>query len=207
MCGYQTASLEGICGIKIDLNGTPILGNIYEGFPWPHRKDHQLSYRNNQLIDLYNDSIEIVFDTLFMNSCLNPLPMNLVSYNSLQPTQNIISSLKSSNSNFDNPITLNPSTTNLINYCTTLNMEEQISNPIDLYIFPNPTSDYFSLVLSETIGNKIENVEIKDAIGKKVLETGIKGNQNIDVSTLKKGIYILSVVTTRSKIVKRIIIN
>ena len=75
------------------------------------------------------------------------------------------------------------------NYCNmpyTVGIENEVKKAIR--IFPNPTSDYFTIEInSEDIG---KNIQIFDALGKIVLEKKIEVlNEKINVSQFSPGIY------------------
>ncbi|MCL2682304.1 MAG: M20/M25/M40 family metallo-hydrolase [Bacteroidales bacterium] len=82
------------------------------------------------------------------------------------------------------------------------NNETSITNPIntELLIYPNPTTGKLNL---KTGGRRIKNIEIFDVFGKKVLEQ--KRQDEIDMSTLRKGIYIVQIATENEVVVKKIV--
>lgn len=76
-------------------------------------------------------------------------------------------------------------------------------------IYPNPSTGKFNIVLSTT--DKV-NVQLFDMRGRSVYNkqynsTGISFNQQIDLSSLSSGVYILNVESNGKKEVKRIIIE
>ncbi len=74
----------------------------------------------------------------------------------------------------------------------------------NVLIYPNPTSDSFKVSFDKDY-NTIE-VEIYDILGKKVLT--VKNNiENIDISTLQNGIYIIKLKTDNGNLSKKLIVN
>lgn len=64
----------------------------------------------------------------------------------------------------------------------------------EVRVSPNPTAENVSIeVKNPKATNTSYNIEVLSSIGKKELSKTVKGNQTIDVSSLKKGIYYLRV--------------
>ncbi len=78
---------------------------------------------------------------------------------------------------------------------------ESESNPYELKVAPNPTSD--KLILS--INTSIEACEVFDSMGQLVLKTTDINQNEIDVSKLKPGIYLISVSSQGQKFNTRFI--
>lgn len=79
-----------------------------------------------------------------------------------------------------------------------LSISENIKNsPIDIY--PNPTSDFVNIKINENI----ESVEIFDSSGK-LISKDSSGREQISVSFLQNGLYILKVKTKNSTYTKKI---
>ena len=77
-------------------------------------------------------------------------------------------------------------------------LEEQ-----DVVIFPNPTSDYLTLLLPNDEGTSMP-VQIFDALGRLVQTTVITESINqLDLSRLEKGMYIVAAGNIRKKILKQ----
>jgi hypothetical protein len=80
-------------------------------------------------------------------------------------------------------------------------------NPFESQIrfYPNPAVDVLNISLGE---NKAKSCIISDIWGRSVLEfEPINGNNQIDVSGLKRGYYIITIETTEKKFFKRITIE
>jgi len=72
---------------------------------------------------------------------------------------------------------------------TFLNVKDAPS--ASLKIFPNPAADFLSIKSAE----KIKSTEIFDATGRSVAKFG--NTQNLDVSTLEKGVYVIKISTEK----------
>ena len=72
----------------------------------------------------------------------------------------------------------------------------------EIKIYPNPTSDFINITLSE--GSQIKQAEIYDINGKMVFESTNHLNQ-INMSALESGIYLLQIETETGQISKQII--
>jgi len=72
----------------------------------------------------------------------------------------------------------------------------------EIKIYPNPTSDFINITLSE--GSQIKQAAIYDINGKMVFESTNHLNQ-INISALESGIYLLQIETETGQISKRII--
>ena len=70
---------------------------------------------------------------------------------------------------------------------------EETAAEAGLSVYPNPTSN--TLYLSNTGKNFVKQIQILDATGKEVKDLAIQGNTTveIDVNTLRNGIYILRI--------------
>jgi hypothetical protein len=96
--------------------------------------------------------------------------------------------------NYEYFISLNAIDTTLSN-----NDFELTSN--ELVVYPNPASDIVNIKTSAN--NQVVSVEVYDILGK--LQGAFLGLNQIDVSSLSEGIYILQVETNFGKISKRIV--
>lgn len=72
-------------------------------------------------------------------------------------------------------------------------------------IYPNPSNGNFNIAFKESIGNY--TVEIYSTVGQKVYELKDSDKQNIEVSNLQAGIYLVKVTKDFKTIVKKIVIN
>lgn len=78
----------------------------------------------------------------------------------------------------------------------------EVINTIDVNIYPNPTSNY---IVVNTTSNT--NVVLIDALGRNVLTTSVNGQENIDVTNLNDGMYILNISQENNSITKKLIIR
>ncbi|MDR0438577.1 MAG: M28 family peptidase [Bacteroidales bacterium] len=72
-------------------------------------------------------------------------------------------------------------------------------NP-EILIYPNPTTGKLNL---KTGGRRIKNIEVFDTFGKKVLEQ--KRQNEIDISTLPNGVYVVQITTENEVVTKKIV--
>lgn len=76
----------------------------------------------------------------------------------------------------------------------------------ELIVYPNPISSRFSIRLKDNI--VIDGIEIFNSIGAKVFEDkNVRQKQNIDISQLVKGIYILKVKTKNQILSKKLLVE
>jgi len=83
----------------------------------------------------------------------------------------------------------------------TLSVPTQVLNESTISVYPNPASDY----LYVSTKNQIISVEMFDILGKKVSQV-LNGNQ-IPVSNLQSGIYLVKVYTDKGHVTKKIVID
>ena len=98
-------------------------------------------------------------------------------------------------------------------YYSTINQWEDFTNIVEtttaiqnvnssnINLYPNPTTDYFKI--SGFYGTAL--ITLKDLNGKTLLTKQITDNENISVSSLCKGVYILEITTNEGTIEKKII--
>ena len=78
-----------------------------------------------------------------------------------------------------------------------------ISNNNQIDVYPNPST---SIVTIKAEILKIESIKIFSMLGKEVMQPKVKNNQ-VDISNLPKGIYLLQIQSDKTKITKKIIKN
>ncbi len=86
------------------------------------------------------------------------------------------------------------------NSCGALGLETL--SELDQFSFPNPTNNFVSI----TSNLSIDKVEIYNLIGTMVCKSSSDTN-NIDISNLSKGVYLLTVFSGTQKSVKKLIVN
>ena len=81
--------------------------------------------------------------------------------------------------------------------------EEVVKNNVDFNTYPNPSNGNFSISL---VDEKAFDVEIFSVFGDKVLE---KQNQNskLEVTNLKKGIYLVKITSNDNAVLKKIVVE
>lgn len=92
----------------------------------------------------------------------------------------------------------------------TVSVPEQISKPIDIFIYPNPATESIQLKSLQLSSQTIEfEIYINDLFGKVVKHTEVTYKKDkIDISSLKKGIYFIKILNQQhetlytSKIIK-----
>lgn len=83
---------------------------------------------------------------------------------------------------------------------------EQISNNEHIVIYPNPTNGLISISMSSI--DEATTLYVTDVIGQEVLKTSIKDiNSSIDLSSLQKGIYMLTITNEQNKHVEKVIVQ
>lgn len=92
--------------------------------------------------------------------------------------------------------------TNVYNHLATLSNDSFSLNTdnSDVQIFPNPSKN----VVRIKSNSKIEKIAIFDSLGKVIL-IQTQNNNEIDVETLSKGIYLIEVITENEKIHRKFI--
>lgn len=72
----------------------------------------------------------------------------------------------------------------------------------EMYIWPNPTSDIINIEIPDDVIFENKNLEIYDGSGKYVanIKLGSNNRQVVDISFLPKGIYLLQIKGTKSKL-------
>jgi endoglucanase len=87
----------------------------------------------------------------------------------------------------------------IIDVCTDTKEISSVSSTI----FPNPSSDNFTLQLSNI--NEVRSVSVYDLSGKKVEDVAVSSGKTIFGSDLTSGVYILSVTTAQGQINSKVI--
>jgi photosystem II stability/assembly factor-like uncharacterized protein len=83
---------------------------------------------------------------------------------------------------------------------------DQISNSSGIAIYPNPTNGLISISMSSV--DAATTLYVTNVIGQEVLKTSIKDiNSSIDLSSLQKGIYMLTITNGQNKHVEKIIVQ
>ena len=85
----------------------------------------------------------------------------------------------------------------------------EYSQTNSISIFPNPTSDFINLKINETYIDKFLTIKIYSLDGKEVITENVtEVNHSIPVSSLPKGVYLVSLLSKQDIITaKKIIIN
>ena len=99
-----------------------------------------------------------------------------------------------------------PIITNIANTAFGVLSVNQFQNEVNMSMYPNPASDRVSIETSA----QIQALVIYDLLGKAVVSlnnVNSKRLDNIDVSSLNKGIYLLSISTDKGRVTKKLIIK
>lgn len=88
----------------------------------------------------------------------------------------------------------------LVNLGTTASVDDVFSSKIAIY--PNPANEFVQISSSVTI----DKVDVYNLLGKKVLSS-MKISDNLDISSLTKGVYMLKLTSGKSVASKKLIIN
>jgi len=83
---------------------------------------------------------------------------------------------------------------------------EKISNNTDISIYPNPNNGFVNISMATIDENT--SAHITNMIGQEVFKTSLKDvTTNMDLSSLEKGIYMLTITNGQSKHVEKLIIQ
>jgi len=74
----------------------------------------------------------------------------------------------------------------------------------DFAIYPNPVKDYITI---KTTDIQLTSIQVHNVLGKKVIEQSSLENNQLDVSKLSSGIYLLKLASGNNSITKKIIIQ
>ena len=89
-------------------------------------------------------------------------------------------------------------------YCFNSNKVEELNqNEVKIQIYPNPTSEQF-FIDANTLDNLL--VDLYDVNGKRVLSKSVIKKSNIDVKTVEKGVYTLTIKTADQLIIRKLVI-
>ena len=78
------------------------------------------------------------------------------------------------------------------------------SNEFTMY--PNPARSTVSLQIDKLVGSG--SIVVTDLYGKQVKQQALSmGNNNVDVSNLAKGFYLVSIITSEGKTTKKLIVE
>lgn len=119
--------------------------------------------------------------------------------NSSSPTMKVISSLDSLT--FLNGTIPNGTVYRFSN--TNTGIFEFKNSLIDVLIYPNPSNDYFNIEFAKE-DLKVESISILNIHGKIVKEINYTGDE-IDISYLTNGVYLVQINTTKGKLTKKLI--
>lgn len=81
---------------------------------------------------------------------------------------------------------------------------EEINSEVNFSIYPNPATNEISI--KNIDGIKLEEVNIYNQLGQKVLQRKVKNNK-VDISSLEQGLYIIELVTDKIKSRQKLIIK
>lgn len=165
----------------------------------------------NKLVSVGDGNKEGPFFSIMDNNgsgLCTPLTLNASSSNLTLDLLNGV--LNQANLTSITPTITNFITTNVVSYTKTLYCgavpnevnEMKISND-NISVYPNPASDKVNIVFRDRIADAT-NVEIFDTFGRIVLLENIANNvNNIDVSNLTKGMYLIKIKNNNSEVVTK----
>jgi hypothetical protein len=78
------------------------------------------------------------------------------------------------------------------------NNGDQDKSVVELSIYPNPASDYFTLNTNQ----KIKRISINTIVGKEVKMIQVNDQNRYDLSDLRKGIYVVRIFDYNDSLVK-----
>ncbi len=83
--------------------------------------------------------------------------------------------------------------------------DEELNNDPRIEVFPNPSSDYTLIRLTELRG---ERLELFDLAGRRILETPVRTNTvQINTSTLEAGVYWLNITTDEGRVRRKLVVQ
>lgn len=85
-----------------------------------------------------------------------------------------------------------------------LSVSEHQNCEFDFMIFPNPATEYFSVKLPF---NKSCEIQIFDIMGRNILTKSVETSNNINISNLQNGIYLVILKTKENILTHKLIIN
>jgi hypothetical protein len=203
-CRYTnyTTNQFGVCGIKVDSNGIPIVSKLFPSLS--NTTFNQASFRNGEIIDNCN-GLEIHFDTLLNNVCLSSTLLSVYQV----PEQNYSSGFAGMYSSSFSPTngqtfvaTIYPPNI-LPEYCSTLSVNDENSYR-EVRIFPNPATD--KIMIRGDLGS-MHLISIYDLTGRVIPEKFHFENNEIDVSFLRKGIYLMMMESDKGRVIEKLVIN
>jgi hypothetical protein len=220
-------------GQSVILNGMTVIGgsnynlfvfkvNANASIPWKHRAqaENTTPYKGvgfnshvlwgNKIVNIgdgYNEGPFFSIMDVNGDGLCTPLNFNISASNT---PLNLLSGVLSTYVVTDiTASATNYTTTNTISYTKTLYCgvlpnevnETKISDNISVY--PNPASDRINIIFRDRIADAT-NVEIFDTFGRMVLLENISNNvNNIDVSGLTKGMYLIKIKNEHTEVVTK----
>jgi hypothetical protein len=89
--------------------------------------------------------------------------------------------------------------------CFTNGIEEAIINKNDILIFPNPTTGKFEVNIEKSEVKSLEIYNIQGQIVKTIINNQSKTTNEIDISALPDGIYLLKIQSDKKSVIRKII--
>ncbi|HEX7413224.1 MAG TPA: T9SS type A sorting domain-containing protein [Bacteroidia bacterium] len=89
------------------------------------------------------------------------------------------------------------------NGCTVAGIKQFANSNEQVTIYPNPTSNQFSIEANTT--DKL-TLELYDVNGRLVLTKSVSGKSTIDVSSLNEGVYTISIISNEGVVNKKVVI-
>lgn len=144
--------------------------------------------------DMFDGSSNQVFNTTFFNILYQWHSQDPVSQREIDRNNAIFVAQNNRNPFIDHPEYVQAIWSNLLS-------NREFSG-IDYKLFPNPVSGSFLNIKT----SQILKIEIYDVLGKLILPTTVdSGSSRIDVSQLKKGIYLIKMSSDKGSITKKLI--
>ncbi|WP_300567250.1 endonuclease [Flavobacterium sp.] len=89
--------------------------------------------------------------------------------------------------------------------CAALSNEDFVLSDDSLKIYPNPSNGDFNIKFDNSYGNY--SIEIFSLVGQKVYEKEYSNDDEISISNLQQGMYLVKVTKDSKSIIKKIVIN
>ncbi len=197
---YTDNTTDAYIGVKISQNGNVLLSKLFPDLPTDPIQSFEF---NNDSIKCVINGNEIVFDTSFNNPCIITQNINMDRNDNYYPGAN--------SQNFS-PTTFTPSSGPSVtyiqptypDYCANVSVNKIVFNNPLLSIFPNPTS---GLINIETNFSSYSKIYITDITGQICFEKTFEGNSTIEITSLKTGIYFLTLINNSAIASEKLIVN
>ncbi len=157
---------------------------------------------NNNITITLKNAIGTVIDTVTLGGGTNEAPSgnaSSITDESVQRTSNGVDT-NTDNADFSKGVA-SLGSTNLPVVLTT----KSFDNKLNANIYPNPVKNGKLFVETNSLG--VNNINIYNVLGRKVLTKKATSTDQIDVSSLRSGIYVLTITSNNKSLTRKIVIQ